>query len=53
MDSGLIIDQATIKIGESETISSLKKRLQKIEHKLYPSTIKRILDSREKYYNYN
>ena len=47
MDSGLIIDQATVKIDESETISSLQKRLQKIEHKLYPNTIKRILDSRK------
>ena len=47
MDSGLIIDQATIKIEESETIISLQKRLQKIEHKLYPSTIKRIIDSRK------
>lgn len=47
MDSGIIIDQATIKIDKSETISSLQKRLQKIEHKLYPSTIKRILDSRK------
>ena len=47
MDSGLIIDQKTVKIDESETISSLQKRLQKIEHKLYPSTIKRILDSRK------
>ena len=47
MDSGLIIDQAIIKIDESETISSLQKRLQKIEHRLYPNTIKRILDSRK------
>ena len=43
MDSGSIIKQFSIKINESDTVESLKNRLQKIEHRLYSDTIKYIL----------
>ena len=43
MDSGSIIKQDSIKINESDTVESLKNRLQKIEHRLYSDTIKYIL----------
>ena len=43
MDSGSIIKQDSIKINENDTVESLKDRLQAIEHRLYPDTIKSIL----------
>ena len=43
MDSGYIIKQNRIKINDIDTISSLKDRLQVIEHSLYSDTIKHIL----------
>ena len=43
MDSGFIIKQKSIKINENDTVETLKKRLQVIEHRLYSDTIKYIL----------
>ena len=43
MDSGSIIKQNIIKINDNDTEDTLKDRLQKIEHRLYPNTIKSIL----------
>ena len=43
MDSGSIIKQNIIKINDNDTEDTLKDRLQKIEHRLYPDTIKSIL----------
>ena len=43
IDSGSIIKQNSIKINEDDTVESLKFRLQEIEHRLYPETIKSIL----------
>ena len=43
MDSGFIIKQDSIKINENDTVETLKKRLQVIEHRLYSDTIKQIL----------
>ena len=42
IDSGSIIKQNSIKINEDDTVESLKFRLQEIEHRLYPETIKSI-----------
>ena len=39
----LLIRQDSIKINENETVESLKKRLQVVEHRLYSDTIKSIL----------
>ena len=43
MDSGAIIKQNIIKINDNDTEDTLKDRLQKIEHRLYPDTIRSIL----------
>ena len=43
MDSGSIIKQNIIKINDNDTEDTLKDRLQKIEHRLYPDTIKSVL----------
>jgi len=43
VDTGEIIHQESIKIEESDTIVSLKKRLQVLEHDLYPKVIENIL----------
>ena len=47
MDSGFIIKQKSIKINENDTVETLKKRLQVIEHRLYSDTIKYILTKNE------
>lgn len=43
VDTGEIIQQESIKIEENDTIVSLKKRLQVLEHDLYPKVIQNIL----------
>ncbi len=43
LDSGSIIKQDSIKINDTDTIESLKIRLQAIEHRLYPEIIQSIL----------
>ena len=43
MDTGEIIQQKTIKINQNDTIKSLKKRLQALEHDLFPKVIESIL----------
>ena len=43
VDTGEIIQQESIKIEENDTIVSLTKRLQALEHDLYPKVIKNIL----------
>ncbi len=40
MDHGPIILQETVEIGENDTEESLAERIHKIEHQLYPKTIK-------------
>ena len=47
MDSGFIIKQESIKINKNDTVETLKKRLQVIEHRLYSDTIKNILTKNE------
>jgi len=43
VDTGEIIQQESIKIEKNDTIVSLKKRLQVLEHDLYPKVIENIL----------
>ena len=43
VDTGEIIHQETTKIDENDTITSLKKRLQALEHDLFPKVIESIL----------
>ena len=45
VDTGEIIQQEAIKIEENDTIVSLKKRLQVLEHDIYPKVIENILSN--------
>ena len=48
IDSGSIIDQTILKITKNDTPKTLHNRIQAIEHELYSSTIKRILNEKKK-----
>ena len=48
IDSGSIIDQTILKITKNDTPKTLHNRIQAIEHELYSSTIKRILNEEKK-----
>jgi phosphoribosylglycinamide formyltransferase 1 len=39
-DHGPIVNQMTVKLSDNETAETLRRKIQKIEHKLYPETIK-------------
>jgi len=43
MDTGPIIVQERIRVAENETRESLQKKIQTIEHKLYPSILHMLL----------
>jgi phosphoribosylglycinamide formyltransferase 1 len=43
MDTGPIIAQERVKLDEDETRESLQKKIQAIEHKLYPSILQMLL----------
>ena len=45
LDSGLIILQKKIKVSKFDNEKTLEKKILKIEHKLYPKAIKKILTS--------
>ena len=45
MDSGKIILQKKVKILKSESGKSLEKKVLKIEHKIYPKAIIKLLTS--------
>lgn len=47
IDTGLIIAQETVPVRENDTEQSLKERIQKVEHRLYPATINRLLKEEE------
>ena len=47
IDSGSIIDQTILKITKNDTPKTLHNRIQAIEHELYSSTIKRILNEKK------
>ena len=46
LDSGSIILQKKIPIKKNETESSLRKRVLKIEHKIYPQAIRLVFNNR-------
>ena len=43
LDSGRIISQKKIKINSKDTEKTIEKKVLKIEHKIYPLTINKIL----------
>ena len=45
-DHGPIVCQQTVKIDHDETVESLWKKIQKVEHKLFPEAI-RLLETRK------
>jgi phosphoribosylglycinamide formyltransferase-1 len=47
MDTGPIIDQEKLPIFKHDTMETLKKRIQEVEHRLYPKTIKKIIKSED------
>lgn len=46
LDSGPVITQAKLEIGPTETETNLKKRIQSLEHDLYPKTLQWIAERR-------
>lgn len=47
MDTGPIIAQETVQIDMNDNAEKLLKRIQQIEHELYPRTIKAIMESND------
>lgn len=45
MDTGPIIDQRPVYIEDNDTIETLRKKIQAVEHQLYPAVLKKALDS--------
>ena len=46
MDHGPIILQAAVKIEENDTLESLEAKIHKIEHKLYPESVKLFVEGK-------
>ncbi|KHF38115.1 phosphoribosylglycinamide formyltransferase [Halalkalibacter okhensis] len=44
MDTGKIIAQEAVRIEQDDTVDSLQKKVQAVEHELYPKTIQTIID---------
>lgn len=44
MDTGSIIAQEVVPIKKSDTLASLEEKIHKAEHKLYPNTIRELLN---------
>jgi phosphoribosylglycinamide formyltransferase-1 len=51
MDTGLIIDQESVRIEEGMTREHLQKAIQRIEHSLYPKVIINLLNGNREDYN--
>ena len=47
-DHGPIILQQAVKIGESDTLTSLEAKIHKIEHKLYPEAVRLFVEGKLK-----
>lgn len=43
MDTGPIIAQETVQITTTDTLETLTKKIQQVEHRLYPKTIRQLL----------
>ncbi|MDG5785937.1 phosphoribosylglycinamide formyltransferase [Evansella sp. AB-P1] len=44
MDTGPIIAQESVKVEESDTKEDLQRKIQQIEHDLYPTTLQRVIE---------
>jgi phosphoribosylaminoimidazolecarboxamide formyltransferase/IMP cyclohydrolase len=47
MDTGPIIAQEAVVVEEDETIESLQEKIHRVEHRLYPAVIQRLLSNKE------
>jgi phosphoribosylglycinamide formyltransferase 1 len=47
MDTGPVIASATVRIAANETRESLQKKIQRIEHSLYPEVLEELLNGEE------
>lgn len=47
MDTGPIIAQETVSITADDTLATLTKKIQAVEHKLYPETIRQLLNKHQ------
>ena len=45
VDHGPIITQAAVPVLDGDTVASLRERIQEVEHRLYPATIKQVAAS--------
>lgn len=45
MDTGPIIAQEAVYVDDDETIETLTKKIQAVEHQLYPKTLKKLLEN--------
>ncbi len=43
MDTGPIVEQATVQVDENDTVEILQQKIHKIEHELYPKVIQDVL----------
>jgi len=48
MDAGPVIAQAVVPVLAKESLESLEKRIHRVEHQLYPDTIKKVLTKKHK-----
>ncbi|WP_100331964.1 phosphoribosylglycinamide formyltransferase [Bacillus xiapuensis] len=48
MDTGPIIDQESVRIDEEDTRDTLQKKIQQIEHQLYPKVMKQLVSAAAK-----
>lgn len=48
MDTGPIIEQEAVPIRQDDTKETLQKRIQEVEHRLYPKVIKKLLEETQK-----
>ncbi|MDQ0254064.1 phosphoribosylglycinamide formyltransferase-1 [Evansella vedderi] len=44
MDTGPIIDQEAIRIEDGDTREDVQRKIQQVEHRLYPKTIQRVIE---------
>lgn len=51
MDEGTILGQAAVPVLENDTADSLAKRVLKVEHKLYPATLRAFIEKPHKEVN--
>ena len=48
MDHGPILLQEAVPVKEGDTVSSLHERIHRVEHRLYPKAIQRVLNGKAK-----